>query len=57
MIMSYPERATVLDPDELEGLKLPHIEMRGMLKPPKIDPLGPDVFIDKKGNNFHDGAQ
>lgn len=31
MEMDYPEGATPLDPDELEGLKFPHIETRGEL--------------------------
>ena len=31
MDMDYPEGATPLDPDEMEGLKLPHIETRGEL--------------------------
>jgi Fic-DOC domain mobile mystery protein B len=31
MEMDYPEGATPLDPDEMEGLKLPHIETRGEL--------------------------
>jgi len=29
--MDYPDGATPLDPDELEGLKFPHIETRGEL--------------------------
>lgn len=29
--MEYPEGATPLDPDELEGLKYPHVETRGEL--------------------------
>jgi len=31
MVMDYPDGATPLDPDELEGLKFPHIETRGEL--------------------------
>lgn len=31
MVMDAPDGATPLDPDELEGLKLPHIETRGEL--------------------------
>jgi Fic-DOC domain mobile mystery protein B len=31
MEMDYPEGATPLDPDEMEGLKFPHIETRGEL--------------------------
>jgi len=31
MEMDYPDGATPLDPDEMEGLKLPHIETRGEL--------------------------
>jgi len=31
MEMDYPDGATPLDPDEMEGLKLPHIEIRGEL--------------------------
>lgn len=31
MEMDYPEGATPLDPDEMEGLKLRHIETRGEL--------------------------
>lgn len=31
MIMEYPEGATPLDPDEMEGLRYPHIETRGQL--------------------------
>jgi len=31
MVMDYPEGATPLDPDEMEGLKYPHIETRGEL--------------------------
>lgn len=31
MVMEYPEGATPLDPDEIEGLKYPHIETRGEL--------------------------
>jgi Fic-DOC domain mobile mystery protein B len=31
MEMDYPEGATALDPDEIEGLKLPHIETRSEL--------------------------
>lgn len=29
--MDYPEGATPLDPDEMEGLKHPYIETRGEL--------------------------
>ena len=31
MVMEYPEGATPLDPDEIEGLKHPHIDTRGEL--------------------------
>lgn len=31
MIMDYPEGTTPLDPNEMEGLKFPHIETRGEL--------------------------
>ena len=31
MVMDDPDGATPLDPDELEGLKFPHIETRGEL--------------------------
>lgn len=31
MVMEYPPGATPLDPDELEGLKFPHIDTRGEL--------------------------
>ncbi len=31
MVMEYPDGATPLDPDELEGLKFPHVETRGEL--------------------------
>ena len=31
MIMDYPDGATPLDPDEIEGLKHPHIQTRGEL--------------------------
>ncbi len=31
MVMDYPYGATPLDPDEIEGLKFPHIETRGEL--------------------------
>ena len=30
-MMDYPEGATPLDPDELEGLKFPHVTTRGEL--------------------------
>lgn len=29
--MNYPEGATVLEPEELEGLKFKHVETRGEL--------------------------
>lgn len=31
MVMEYPDGATPLDPDEMEGLKYPHIETHGEL--------------------------
>lgn len=31
MVIEYPEGATPLDPDEMEGLKYPHIDTRGEL--------------------------
>jgi len=31
MDFNYPEGATPLDPDEVEGLKHPHVETRGQL--------------------------
>lgn len=31
MVMEYPEGATPLDPDEMEGLKFPHVETRAEL--------------------------
>ena len=31
MEIDYPVGATPLDPDEIEGLKFPHIEIRGEL--------------------------
>jgi len=31
MVMDYPDGATPLNSDEMEGLKYPHIETRGEL--------------------------